>query len=710
MRLFCILSVLLSTIIAKVSGDDCNAPDTVTQLDFFSSTLVTNTLHIPNGELRYEGTSSDFAWHYHNPQEHISLNLLWETCLPFFVFGAPRTGIGTFQSDVLDLTVTLVPGVRSDYTNIAGYWVDRNKTAEEVNGKRDGGSFGNINLQTKKGVPHSGEGTFEFCIVDTGTNNPVTIANFSFAIWDLDWRKNETITPGVAVKEKLIVDTGQALRYEVFPDFTESEVTPICEDGTYPTCTDVDCSLVHPGHQSCPGQQTVFRASEFGTGPDNPYTPENITDSHRKRAVNFFFEDTSCFVITYAHYCQLEDDANSYDWPLTQDQTTFTECNMGLYSGGNFLFSGESDALYYEQGCPTGAPTIPPSGTPTIAPSPAPTSLTSEGVSTFHESDALTVHESDAPTVHESDAPTETPYEAECASGAGSATNLGQLNLCLRTSLGYSYSNPSGTATTYQEVNFIESLIRIEYDMTSGFCVTDFAVSPKEKELTTITKEYGLVGYLCNPAITTTESDIDSGRTRQKPTQVTDYDKPSNTETFNQGALISVCVVPDDDTWVEGVVMESVDEFTWTRDPHPLYPDVLTPLTQNAITNGVGAGNLLTVYNPPACDGADFCEFHSVLFADYYYNPGAVTGTGQATMKFPGARRNLNEVEDGVNGGRYRGGRRLQEQEETQPFDMLVMVNGMDDGPGKLRAAGASFGWAPALVASFVAVIANLCF
>ena len=65
MKLFYIVLALLSVILVPVNGDfhhdnDCEAPETVTQLDFFASELVNNTLHLPGGELRYEGTFSRF--------------------------------------------------------------------------------------------------------------------------------------------------------------------------------------------------------------------------------------------------------------------------------------------------------------------------------------------------------------------------------------------------------------------------------------------------------------------------------------------------------------------------------------------------------------------------------------------------------------------------------------------------------------------------
>ena len=652
-----------------------------------------------------------------------------------FVPDAGLTGIGTFQSDLLDLTVTVVPG--SDYTNIAGYWAERNKTSD-VNGKRDGGSFGNINLQTKRGVPYSGEGTFEFCIVDTGTNNPVTIANFSFAIWDLDWRKDEAIHPGVSVKEKLIVDTAQALRYSVFPNFTESEVSPICENGDIPVCTDSECTLVHPGHHSCPGQRTVFRASEFGTGPDNPYSPENITDAHRKRAVNFFFEDTSCFEITYAHYCALDDPPNAYEWPITPDQLAYSaHCNMGNYSGGNFLFSGESDALYYTEGCPTASPTTAPTGDPTVSPTKAPT-----GVPTVSPTKAPTVSPTipaptgsptiPSPTANPTKTPTANPtepgptstptvWESSCPAGGGDTENLGVLNMCLRTSLGYSYSTPDGSVTTFQEVNFIETLIQITYDMTSGFCVDAFSVGPKERELTTIAESYddALIAYLCigpqNPEYNSGANNevvnLSNGVSYEKPKPVTEYNSAlgAGAKRFNQGALINVCVQVKDEFAAQDIVLKSLLEFTWSRTGGTTFDSAIgggsgtNSINQVAITGGSPAGNFLTSYVSGNCLNQYWCDFASILFAQFYNTDGSVSGSGDATLQFKTTRRRRRLAGEEEEHHEFR---RLQEDAGSAGMDISIDVIGNFDGPGTLKTAGgASLGRTaafPFAVASFL--------
>ena len=59
MKFFSLLALLLLPRVFGIDEVDCTAPDSVTQLDFFQAELVTNTLHLAGGELRYEGT---FSW------------------------------------------------------------------------------------------------------------------------------------------------------------------------------------------------------------------------------------------------------------------------------------------------------------------------------------------------------------------------------------------------------------------------------------------------------------------------------------------------------------------------------------------------------------------------------------------------------------------------------------------------------------------------
>lgn len=243
----------------------------------------------------------------------------------------------------------------------------------------------------------------------------------------------------------------------------------------------------------------------------------------------------------------------------------------------------------------------------------------------------------------------------------------GVMKMCVRTGLGYV------TGASFQEVNFIESLITIRYDLTAGFSVDAFSVEPKERLETTAVKDtYALEAYLCDPAVTSAVTDP----VRTIPDEITLYNVAGGTDAFNQGALITVCVIPDGPTYSDGIRIDGLIDFTWTRD---------SPLTtQEAIIGSAESGNGLTSYIDTDCVMAESCHFSSILFADFYISAGEVYGSGNADLTFQ-TRRRLGEKEES---------RQLEEDDAaTSPFDLSVSVTGNDDGPGAIKTAGgASFG------------------
>mmetsp|Transcript_7288 Transcript_7288/g.17771 ORF Transcript_7288/g.17771 Transcript_7288/m.17771 type:complete len:398 (+) Transcript_7288:190-1383(+) len=243
------------------------------------------------------------------------------------------------------------------------------------------------------------------------------------------------------------------------------------------------------------------------------------------------------------------------------------------------------------------------------------------------------------------------------------AQQLAELKLCARFVL-----SASGFGGQTWEMNLLETIFIIEFDVSNGgFAVNDFNVGPKDRETTTQTESYDVVGYLCD---------------RNDPTASLD----GTGVLYNQGALISVCVTPTQDALDDGVVMESVHEFKWMQH-NPSY------LEQAAVLNGAPAMNWLTVLE--CVPGSIVCVISSVLFAEYYRIPlpegNYVEGTGVAYMMFDPNRRRLEEEKNerrlqNDDGG---GGGEIKEAE----FDIVVQnVITENDAYGPLRAAGAGEG------------------
>lgn len=214
------------------------------------------------------------------------------------------------------------------------------------------------------------------------------------------------------------------------------------------------------------------------------------------------------------------------------------------------------------------------------------------------------------------------------------------------------------------EVNFLESLITMDIDLSAGFSVQAFDVTPKDKIESTATQTYNVDAKLCVGSGATTADII--------------ADPPVDT-VYNQGSLITVCVYPDADAAADGIVMNNIDSYTWRRQD-PEVGGVLPPETyQNAIGSGTADANGLTTFT--GCNGQDVCVFDSILFAQFYETVGQVSGDGIATLQFDTARRAL------------KGSRRQLQQADADAaseFGLNVDVNALDDGPGMLAPAGSS--------------------
>jgi len=220
------------------------------------------------------------------------------------------------------------------------------------------------------------------------------------------------------------------------------------------------------------------------------------------------------------------------------------------------------------------------------------------------------------------------------------------------------------------EVNFLESVVTLNIDLSAGFSIDDINVTPKDQLINTAATTYTVEGYMCQQGSDTPVVDA--------------------TTALSQGSLITVCIKPDADGIADGIKMRAVDSFEWTRDA----------TAQAAIESGVAAGNLLTSFDETACAGGDYCQFSSILFAAFYASKGQVSGNGVASMQF-GTRR-LSEGS---------GLRALQEQEAaaTSEFDLAVQLEAADDGPAALQtAAGASAGSMLCTILASLVVVASL--
>merc|ERR1711907_31991 len=190
------------------------------------------------------------------------------------------------------------------------------------------------------------------------------------------------------------------------------------------------------------------------------------------------------------------------------------------------------------------------------------------------------------------------------------------------------------------EVNFLESVVTLNVDLSAGFSIDDINVTPKDQLINTAAQAYTGEGYMCNPG---TDTPVDDAAAA-----------------LNQGSLITVCIKPDADAISDGIKMRTVDSFEWTRDA----------TTQTAVESGIAAGNLLTSFDETACEGGDYCQFSSILFAAFYATEGQVSGAGVASMQF-GTGRRLSSNDGEANGGLRS---RAHQQESYLLPSLLLLV------------------------------------
>lgn len=247
---------------------------------------------------------------------------------------------------------------------------------------------------------------------------------------------------------------------------------------------------------------------------------------------------------------------------------------------------------------------------------------------------------------------------------------FGVMRMMVRSSIGLESAGGG-----FLEVNFIETIIKLRYDLTANVSVpVDIAVRAKNEAVKAEDPLFA-EAWLCD--LSDTESLTNPDRTL--PKRITSYDPDTGTARMTQGELITVCVAPDDGTYSEGFIMSDIADFTWQRD---------TPLLQQeAIFNSMPSANSLTLYTPLNCNGAEFCHFQSILMAGFFGSAGEVVGSGSVIFEIKSNRR-LGGTSDGERR------RRLQNDAEKSSFEIGFNVGNADEGPGALMtASGSSFGF-----------------
>mmetsp|Transcript_54825 Transcript_54825/g.62190 ORF Transcript_54825/g.62190 Transcript_54825/m.62190 type:complete len:404 (+) Transcript_54825:1-1212(+) len=214
-----------------------------------------------------------------------------------------------------------------------------------------------------------------------------------------------------------------------------------------------------------------------------------------------------------------------------------------------------------------------------------------------------------------------------------------------------------------REMNHEEMIVTLSTTLNGDFDVST-NVGAKEIEETTTTQTYKVDAILC----------------------------PGQPPVFNQGALISICLSPDEQGLKDGIVLTSVDSFTWEQDIDRI-PGNGNEISQSAVNEdplvakNTASGVLSDI---TVQDDQKQIIVRSILYARFFVDVGTVVAFGSCTLAFDTTRnrnRNRNRrLVRGNNSDRNNNKQRtrnLQEQENIYDgsFGVNVDVVPVNDGP-----------------------------
>jgi len=232
--------------------------------------------------------------------------------------------------------------------------------------------------------------------------------------------------------------------------------------------------------------------------------------------------------------------------------------------------------------------------------------------------------------------------------------NISEMKFCVRFGL---YAGDG------REMNHEEMIVTLSTTLNGDFDVST-NVGAKEIEETTTTQTYKVDAILC----------------------------PGQPPVFNQGALISICLSPDEQGLKDSIVLTSVDSFTWEQDVDRI-PGNGNEISQSAVNEdplvakNTASGVLSDI---TVQDDQKQIIVRSILYARFFVDVGTVVAFGSCTLAFDTTRnrnRNRNRrLVRGNNSDRNNNKQRtrnLQEQENIYDgsFGVNVDVVPVNDGP-----------------------------
>jgi len=188
------------------------------------------------------------------------------------------------------------------------------------------------------------------------------------------------------------------------------------------------------------------------------------------------------------------------------------------------------------------------------------------------------------PALYDESTLTDTKETAKTDNGMTYTKQLGKMEFCIRFSL-FEFNAETSLVTAK---NFQESVISLN-------------VQPQVQTIMTTENKYKTEARLC-------------------------ADSQQEGPPFTQGTMLKICIVPDVFASAAGIMIESLDHFTWSRRDSGTSQQAV--IRANTVSN-----NGLTTLNNTNGDGTEY-RLESVLFASFYASAGSVTGRGRATLAY----------------------------------------------------------------------------
>lgn len=173
------------------------------------------------------------------------------------------------------------------------------------------------------------------------------------------------------------------------------------------------------------------------------------------------------------------------------------------------------------------------------------------------------------------------------------------------------------------EVNFLETVIILNLDLTDGFGVSDISTSQKEKIEKSANAAYEVEAYLCDKYNNKIIRDVKMFQENFDLCSAVFPDGTDPEEVFNQGHSIRVCVKPTDASLNDGVYMREIRSFFYQR------VDDLS-INQVAVQMGKEASNGLTNLH---CSPI-LCSIDTILNAQFFKGPGKASASGIALLQY----------------------------------------------------------------------------